>query len=291
MDSKDSKRTIRTYNRLMLALMEFQGLWHHAWLQSVENSKAQLQATLLAEAPDTGGWAMCRVRRYRSIKWRAGAAHQGAHTTHWPCCPLLSCPHVRQCVRAAEGACLQTHSSPAALASFSHSALAPMPGKLVVNFDRGILQLLRETRHMKLLGLRVPDSALAVQMQDGKLKGYYNDLTHALKVGAGRRSGVGGAGLEGRRMECWWVVGATGVLEKHRKPADVWLCRLHPVAGLPGLIIARPLTAPRITAPTAPAAPRRSWTASPPASSPPCSCCCGRTWPTWTRRSGPACRC
>jgi hypothetical protein len=38
----------------MQALLEFEGLWHHAWLQSVENAKAQLQATLLADNPQTG---------------------------------------------------------------------------------------------------------------------------------------------------------------------------------------------------------------------------------------------
>lgn len=54
MESKDSKKTIKTYNKLAQTLLEFQALWHRAWLQSVENSKAQLQATLLAEHQSTG---------------------------------------------------------------------------------------------------------------------------------------------------------------------------------------------------------------------------------------------
>lgn len=108
MDSKDSKRTIRTYNRLMQALMEFQELWHHAWLQSVENSKAQLQATLLAEAPDTGGWAMYRVIRYRRIKWRAGAAHAGQDQpgSVFKLPFAVPPPLCASILRAAEGACL-----------------------------------------------------------------------------------------------------------------------------------------------------------------------------------------
>ncbi|PSC73956.1 flagellar outer dynein arm heavy chain gamma [Micractinium conductrix] len=52
--AKDSKRTIRTYNRLAQALIEFEALWHQAWLRGVDNAKAQLQATLLTEHPETG---------------------------------------------------------------------------------------------------------------------------------------------------------------------------------------------------------------------------------------------
>ena len=38
----------------MQTLLEFEALWHQAWLQSIDNAKAQLQATLLAENPLTG---------------------------------------------------------------------------------------------------------------------------------------------------------------------------------------------------------------------------------------------
>ena len=70
---------------------------------------------------------------------------------------------------------------------------------MVVNFDRDILQLLRESKRMRALGLAVPDAALVVQMQDGKLKGYYNDLSHALRVGGwGGRGGQGAAGEQRR---------------------------------------------------------------------------------------------
>ena len=52
--AKDSKRAIRTYNRLAQTLMEFEAMWHRAWLHSVDEAKAQLQATLLTQHPDTG---------------------------------------------------------------------------------------------------------------------------------------------------------------------------------------------------------------------------------------------
>lgn len=53
MTSKESKRIIRTYNRVARALIEFEALWHDAWKGSIEYSKAGLQATLLVKHPET----------------------------------------------------------------------------------------------------------------------------------------------------------------------------------------------------------------------------------------------
>lgn len=53
MTSKESKRIIRTYNRVARALIEFEALWHDAWKGSIEFSKAGLQATLLVKHPET----------------------------------------------------------------------------------------------------------------------------------------------------------------------------------------------------------------------------------------------
>ncbi|KAI3432720.1 hypothetical protein D9Q98_004263 [Chlorella vulgaris] len=105
--SKESKKAIRTYNRLCQALLEYEALWHAAWLRSVDAAKAQLQATLLTQHPETGA--------------------------------------------------------------------------LLVNLDRGVLQLMREAQYMRRLGLAVPDSAQVVLLQQEKLGQYYGQLSHALK--------------------------------------------------------------------------------------------------------------
>lgn len=96
--------------------------------------------------------------------------------------------------------------APHAIILFKVPHPAPRPpatGKLLVNFDKDILTLLREARHMRGLGLAVPEAAAVVAMQDGKLKGYYNDLTHALKV-----CGFGLLASDGKRC-----------------PLGVWGCR------------------------------------------------------------------
>ena len=57
MEAKESKRVIQLYNRVAQALVEFEALWHQAWLRSVETAKGQLQATLLTRHPQTGNSA------------------------------------------------------------------------------------------------------------------------------------------------------------------------------------------------------------------------------------------
>ena len=54
MASKDSKRIVRTYNRVATALIEFETLWIQAWIKSVEAAKAGLQSTLIVRHPGTG---------------------------------------------------------------------------------------------------------------------------------------------------------------------------------------------------------------------------------------------
>ena len=54
MASKDSKKTIRAYNRLAQALLEFEALWHAAWVRSADAAAAALHAPLLARHPKTG---------------------------------------------------------------------------------------------------------------------------------------------------------------------------------------------------------------------------------------------
>ena len=54
MASKDSKRIVRTYNRVATALIEFEALWIQAWTRSIEAAKAGLMSTLIVRHPTTG---------------------------------------------------------------------------------------------------------------------------------------------------------------------------------------------------------------------------------------------
>lgn len=54
MASKDSKRIVRTYNRVAKALIEFETLWVQAWIRSIESAKAGLQSTLIVRHPTSG---------------------------------------------------------------------------------------------------------------------------------------------------------------------------------------------------------------------------------------------
>mmetsp|Transcript_13743 Transcript_13743/g.31844 ORF Transcript_13743/g.31844 Transcript_13743/m.31844 type:complete len:4493 (+) Transcript_13743:136-13614(+) len=107
MTTKESKKIIRTYNKVARALIEFETLWHHAWCKSIDAAKSGLQATLI-------------VRHSRT-------------------------------------------------------------GKLFVNFDREILQLIRETKCLQRISIDVPESAKMVLLQEDKFKSYYNQLSFALK--------------------------------------------------------------------------------------------------------------
>eukprot|EP01047_Picozoa_sp_COSAG01_P062772 COSAG01_NODE_8035_length_2947_cov_3.654846_1_plen_857_part_10 len=107
MTTKESKKIIRTYNKVARALIEFETLWHYAWTKSIESAKAGLNATLIIRHPEND--------------------------------------------------------------------------KLYVNFDREILQLIRETKCLQRMGVEVPDTAKMVLLQEDKFKTYYNQLCFVLK--------------------------------------------------------------------------------------------------------------
>jgi dynein heavy chain len=56
----------------------------------------------------------------------------------------------------------------------------PDDGKLYVNFDQEILQLIREAKCLDRIGIDVPDSARIVLFQEDKFKNYHNELHWAL---------------------------------------------------------------------------------------------------------------
>ncbi|RYY32458.1 hypothetical protein EON62_05335 [archaeon] len=56
----------------------------------------------------------------------------------------------------------------------------PDDGKLYVNFDAEILQLIREAKCLDRMGIEIPESAKVVVLQEQKYKSYFSDLAHAL---------------------------------------------------------------------------------------------------------------
>jgi dynein heavy chain len=54
--------------------------------------------------------------------------------------------------------------------------------KLFVNFDHGVLTLMREAKHLQLMGFEIPNSARVVLLLEEKLKNYYNEINYALSV-------------------------------------------------------------------------------------------------------------
>ena len=57
----------------------------------------------------------------------------------------------------------------------------PRSGMLFVNFDREIMQLVRESKFLQRMGMDVPETARMVLLQESKFKWYYDELTFALK--------------------------------------------------------------------------------------------------------------
>ena len=107
MSTKESKRIVKTYNRIARTIVEFETLWHIAWGKSIDASKAGLQATLLVRHPTSA--------------------------------------------------------------------------KLIVNFDREILLLIRETKCLLRMGVAVPSGARLVVMQEMKFKSFFNQLSYGVK--------------------------------------------------------------------------------------------------------------
>ncbi|KAL4128830.1 hypothetical protein PRIC2_007810 [Phytophthora ramorum] len=106
LSTKDSKKIIKTYNKVARTLVAFEYLWYEAWCRSVESARAGLHATLIIRHPETG--------------------------------------------------------------------------RLFVNFDKEILQLIREARCLDRMAIEVPENARMVMLQEDKFKAYYNDLSYAL---------------------------------------------------------------------------------------------------------------
>ena len=103
---KESKKIIRTYNKVARTLIAFEYLWYEAWCSSIEQAKAGLNATLIIRHPKTG--------------------------------------------------------------------------KLYVNFDQELFQLIREAKCLAKLDVEIPEGGKIVLLQEDKFKNYYHDLKFIL---------------------------------------------------------------------------------------------------------------
>ncbi|KDO29332.1 hypothetical protein SPRG_05868 [Saprolegnia parasitica CBS 223.65] len=105
--TKDSKKVIKTYNKVARTLVAFEYLWYEAWCRSIDTAKGGLHATLIIRHPETT--------------------------------------------------------------------------KLYVNFDKEILQLIREAKCLDRMGIDIPENAKMVMLQEDKFKNYFNELTYTLR--------------------------------------------------------------------------------------------------------------
>ena len=58
----------------------------------------------------------------------------------------------------------------------------PESKTLHTNFDHGVLQLMRESKHLQLMGFQIPNSAKTVLLLEDKLKSYFNKIDHTIQV-------------------------------------------------------------------------------------------------------------
>ncbi|KAM8735049.1 dynein axonemal heavy chain 5 [Acanthopagrus schlegelii] len=54
LSTPEAKRIIRNYNRVARVLLEFEMLYHHSWMEKMEEARVGLQASLLVRSPETG---------------------------------------------------------------------------------------------------------------------------------------------------------------------------------------------------------------------------------------------
>ena len=94
---KDARKIIKMYNKIARTLVAFEFSWYKAWVQSIDEAKTGLQATLIIRHPEDG--------------------------------------------------------------------------KLYVNFDQDIFQLIREAKCLNRMGIEIPESAkiALVQVSQGDL--------------------------------------------------------------------------------------------------------------------------
>lgn len=112
--SKETKKIVKTYNKVAKALIEFETLWHQAWLQSIETCKKGLDASLLVQHPETGNLLvnfdkeiikLIRETKYLQLCGVQVCARAGARAVYeplrmwqWLCSSLMRRQHASCCL-------------------------------------------------------------------------------------------------------------------------------------------------------------------------------------------------
>lgn len=125
---KDAKRIIKIYNKVARTLVAFEYLWYQAWVQSIDQAKAGLQVTTTTHH--------CSQHTSDIISTHS---HPGVANVH-------ACA-VAQLTRS-PGCCICVNQ---ATLIIRH----PDDGKLYVNFDQEIMQLIREAKCLDRMGIEV----------------------------------------------------------------------------------------------------------------------------------------
>ena len=60
--------------------------------------------------------------------------------------------------------------------------LAVLAGKLLVNFDKSLQEVIWESRWLRQLGLDIPQAAQAILLQEEKFSIYFQQLSQLLEV-------------------------------------------------------------------------------------------------------------
>ena len=164
MATKESKKIVKTYNKVAKALIEFETLWHQVnrgeggccCIDSLAGAALGLHA-LGADCYRSSlvkTLHCCCTRALACARARAHThrTHINTHThTHARTPPLQAwLRSIESCKAGLAAPLLVQH---------------PETGKILVNFDKEIMQLIRETKYMQRFSIPVPESAQMVLLQ------------------------------------------------------------------------------------------------------------------------------
>ena len=167
MAAPESRPVVLLYNRVAKTLVEYEMLWTASWLRSIHAAHTGLDRTLIRRDPETGTHAtlipgllassmvQTRLVRLRTIR-----------------------PEEIFC-RSPSRSSVPTYQRSLAGSTVSLPACAHA-GKHHVNFQRSLLELIRETRWLGRMGVDIPEIARHLLPQEAKFRDDYDKLTELL---------------------------------------------------------------------------------------------------------------